>query len=257
MHCRRKRVGFPGAMGSCARRRKVLERGSAKVPEQGSGENVIFVSAGSSCVPALGRLFPRRRGKVAFIHYRRKMCKKCVSFPGAGGSCVPAAGKLFPGAGEGCVLAPGKLFPGAGERLAGRRLVCFDVDDSYIKKLKSFFPGAGDSCPLATGKACSRRRRKVSQAPAGLIRCGCLYQTTRRLSFPALMCPVLSGAGERSARRRPASLLDLFSTSNIRSTSEERCVGFTGAGECCARRRENCFPAPWTGHIHSVSKENV
>ena len=48
---------------------------------------------------------------------------------------------------------------------------------------------------------------------------------------------LLSGAGERSARRRLASLLGqkpICSTSNIRSTSEEKRVGFPGAGESCA-----------------------
>ena len=54
-------------------------------------------------MPGAGEAVSRRRGKVTFIQYRRKM----LGFPGAGGSCVPA---------------PGKLFPGAGERLAG--LVC-------------------------------------------------------------------------------------------------------------------------------------
>ena len=97
---------------------------------------------------------------------------------------------------------------------------------------------------------------------------------------------LLSGAGERSARRRLASLLGqkpICSTSNIRSTSEERCVGFPGAGESCApapgqlfagagershsftfeekcegfpgareavsRRRESCFPVPKKGSL--------
>ena len=62
MHYRRKCVGFPGARGSCARRRKVLERGSGKVPEQGSGENVILSAPGEavsrrweSCFPAPGK----------------------------------------------------------------------------------------------------------------------------------------------------------------------------------------------------------
>ena len=118
MHCRRKCVGFPGAKGSCARRRKVLERGSGKVPEQGSGENVILSApgAGGSCVPALGKLFPGP-GKVTFIHSRRKMCKFSWR-----------RGKLCP---ESCFPAPGKAV-------------------SWPRE--SYFP--------------------VSQATAGLIRCG-------------------------------------------------------------------------------------
>ena len=63
-------------------------------------------------VPGAGKAVSRRRGKVAFIHYRRKMCK----FSWRRGKL------LFPGAGESFVLAPGNLFPGAGERLARRRL---------------------------------------------------------------------------------------------------------------------------------------
>ena len=108
-------VGFPGARG-CARRRKVLERGSGKVPRE-----CHFVGAGGSCVPALGKLFPGAGAKS----HSRTLEEKCVGFPGAGGSCVlcPGAGKLFPGAksvgfpgaGGSCVPAPGKLFPGAGE----------------------------------------------------------------------------------------------------------------------------------------------
>ena len=76
----------------------------------------FFRCRGKLC-PGAGKAVSRRRGKVTFIQYR----KKCVGFPGAGGSCVPA---------------PGKLFPGAGERLAGRGLVCFELDDSYIKYCK-------------------------------------------------------------------------------------------------------------------------
>ena len=60
---------------------------------------------------------------------------------------------------------------------------------------------------------------------------------------------LLSSTGERSARRRLASLLgqtQICSTSNIRSTSEERCVGFPGAGESCA-------PAP--GKLFTSSGE--
>ena len=135
-----------------SRRRKVLERGSGEVPEQGSGGSVGFLGAGGNCVPAPRKLFPGAgershsfiieekclgspgaggscvpaRGKLfpgaresshSFIIEEKKR------FSGAGGSCVPASGKLFPGAGESCVPAPGKLFPGVGERLAGRWLV--------------------------------------------------------------------------------------------------------------------------------------
>ena len=56
---------------------------------------------------------------------------------------------------------------------------------------------------------------------------------------------LLSGAGERSARRRLASLIDqkpICSTSNIRSTSEERCVSFPGAGESCVLAPGELFP---------------
>ena len=57
---------------------------------------------------------------------------------------------------------------------------------------------------------------------------------------------LLSGAGERSARRRLASLLGqkqkIFSASNIRSTSEERCVGFPGAGGSCVPAPGKLFP---------------
>ena len=42
----------------------------------------------------------------------------------------------------------------------------------------------------------------------------------------------------------------IFSTSNIRSTSKERCVGFTGAGESCVLAPVKLFPGAgedWPG----------
>ena len=66
------------------------------------------------------------------------------------------------------------------------------------------------------------------------------------------MCPELSfWRRERSARPRAASLLDLFSTSNIRSTSEE---GFPGAGESCAPAPGKLF-AGVAERLHSFSVE--
>ena len=70
---------------------------------------------------------------------------------------------------------------------------------------------------------------------------------------------LLSGAGERSARRRLASLLGqkpLCSTSNIRSTSEGRCVGFTGAGESCAPAPGKLFAgAGERSHSFTIEEE--
>ena len=66
------------------------------------------------------------------------------------------------------------------------------------------------------------------------------------------MCPELSFW----RRGKVTSLLDLFSTSNIRSTSEERCVGFTGAGESCAPAPGKLFPgARERSHSFSVEKK--
>ena len=56
---------------------------------------------------------------------------------------------------------------------------------------------------------------------------------------------LLSGAGERSPGAGWLSLIDqkpICSTSNIRSTSEERCVGFPGAGESCVLAPGELFP---------------
>ena len=66
------KIGFPALMCPelSARRRKVLERGSGKIAEQGSGENVILSAPGEavlrweSCFPAPGIAVPWHRGKL-------------------------------------------------------------------------------------------------------------------------------------------------------------------------------------------------
>ena len=68
---------------------------------------------------------------------------------------------------------------------------------------------------------------------------------------------LLSGAGERSVRRRLASLLDqnqIFSMNNIRSTSEERCVGIPGAGESCAPAPGKLFPGAGGSCVPALGK---
>ena len=113
-------AGFPAPGEAVSRRRKVLERGSGEVSEQGCRESVSFPGARGSAEKAVSR----RRVNIE---------EKCVGFPGAGGSCAPAPGKLFPGAGERShsfsigkmcrfcrcwgklCLGAGKLFPGAEE----------------------------------------------------------------------------------------------------------------------------------------------
>ena len=79
---------------------------------------------------------------------------------------------------------------------------------------------------------------KFGVMPSRFFRCTKKVVSWRRESL-------LSGAGERSARRRLASLLGqkpICSASNIRSTSEERCVGFPGAGESCVLAPGELFP---------------
>ena len=92
---------FPAPGQAVPGRRKVLERCSGKVPEQGSRENVIL--------SAPGKTVSRRRGKVTFIHYRRKMCKFSWR-----------RGKLCRGTGKAVVGRRGKLCPGPGKAVSRR-----------------------------------------------------------------------------------------------------------------------------------------
>ena len=124
---------------------------------------------------------------------------------------------------------------------------------SFSRRRGKLRPGAG--------KAVSRRRGKVSRALAGLILQRHSFATLMNFKVGVMLSwffsapkkvvswrreSLLSGAGERSARRRLASLLGqkqkILSTSNIRSTSEERCVGFPGAGESCVLAPGKLFP---------------
>ena len=133
--------------------------------------------------PGAGKAISRRRGKVTFIIIE----EKCVGFPSAGRSCVPAPGKLFPGAGEksspcsveekcvgfpgaggSCVLCPGKkkmsVFPAPGEAVSHRRESCFLAPGEAVSRRRGKltfiqyrkqmlgFPGAGGSCVPAPGK---------------------------------------------------------------------------------------------------------
>ena len=66
-----------------------------------------------------------------------------------------------------------------------------------------------------------------------------------------MMCPELSVW----RRGKVTSLLDLFSTSNIPSANEERCVGFPRAGESCAPAPGKLFgSAGERSHSFSVEK---
>ena len=117
----------------------------------------------------------------------------------------------------------------------------------------------GKLCPGA-GKAVSRRRRKVSRALAadevqGWCHAFLVFSVPKKV-----VCwrreSLLSGAGERSARRRLASLLGqkpicspaprkLFPGAGERShsfTIEEKCVGFPGAGGSCVPAPGKLFP---------------
>ena len=206
--------------------------------------------------PGAEKQLSRRRGKVTFIHYGRKMCmfsrrqgKLC---PGSGqevsrgrGSCVPAPGKLFPGAGEKshssiikrkCVIG----CHGAEKQLSWPGKVTFT---HYRRKMCRFSRRRGKHCPGA-GKAVSRRRGMVHLFGAKEKCVGLPGAKGSCVPVPGKLFP---GAGE-AVSLRPESCFPALRKSHIHYR-RKMCR--------LARRQETAVPAPGKGHIHSLPKKNL